>query len=185
MNRTNVLQEKQKVRFEETWNEWKKRTADSGRSPPNSVEGLFVRLDQCSQTFVRKGPDEHPAGISERHHEKPDPDPFLSEPYLTRPTVHLRLLSRKRLKPHRHLSVPGCRPKRGQILPDRVVLAPIALSLQLPEQNPPVVFDLRSPMPNPFLEGAQKGFFDRGSPIGHPLHLSSQDLPGDLDPNSQ
>ena len=152
--------------------------------PAKEVEGLFVRFDKFSQPFVRIGPNEHPAGISERHHEKPDPDPFLSEPDLTRAPVHLRLLSRKRLNPPRHLSVPCCRPKRGQLLSDRVVLGPITLFLQLPEQNPPVVFDLRSPMPNPFLEGTQKGFFDRGSPIVHP-RLTSQDLPDGIDPNSQ
>ena len=61
MNRTNVLQEIRKMRFEETWNEWKK-----GRLTQKEAVQILGMSEMTFRRYVRRVEEEGVQGILDK-----------------------------------------------------------------------------------------------------------------------
>ena len=109
------------------------------------LESVDVALDEGGR--VRFAHQCHVAGPGPAHGHYEHPDPaLLPVPADVRqtPPVHLRLLTRRRLKPHRRLRLPTPTPRRHVALQDRIASV-IAQAGQLLVQRHAVFQPLRHP----------------------------------------
>ena len=107
------------------------------------LEGIHVALDEGGR--VRLAHQLHVAGSrpAQCHHKHPDAAflPVCPNVGQTAP-VHLRLLTRRRLKPHRRLRLPTPTP-RPHVLHHRRIAALVAQGADLPIQHPAILQSFR------------------------------------------